>query len=153
MNTANKLTMLRILLIPLFLVVLYLPFTGHMWVALAVFIAASVTDFADGYIARHFNQVPDFDKFMDPLADKILVMAAMIWFVACWRLPVWALVIVVAREFAVTALRDIRKGEHIMKYGESIGAASCDIKKGDYVHVHNLEALRGRGDLEGGSQA
>lgn len=51
------------------------------------------------------------------------------------------------------ALRDIRKGEHIMKYGESIGAASCDIKKGDYVHVHNLEALRGRGDLEGGSQA
>ena len=105
MNTANKLTMLRVALIPVYLIVLYWGFAGAAYVALAIFIVASLTDFVDGYIARHYNQVTDFGKFMDPLADKILVMAAMIWFVACWRLPVWALVIVVAREFAVTALR------------------------------------------------
>ena len=90
MNTANKLTMLRVALIPVFLILLYLRFPFHMYFALTVFILASVTDFVDGYIARHYNQVTDFGKFMDPLADKVLVMAALLWFV---------------REFAVTALR------------------------------------------------
>ena len=85
MNTANKLTLLRVLLIPVFLVVLYLQFPFHMYYALAVFILASVTDFVDGYIARHYNMITDFGKFMDPLADKMLVM--------------------VVREFAVTGLR------------------------------------------------
>ena len=85
MNTANKLTMLRVALIPVFLILLYLRFPFHMYFALTVFILASVTDFVDGYIARHYNQVTDFGKFMDPLADKVLV--------------------VIVREFAVTALR------------------------------------------------
>ena len=70
MNTANKLTLLRVLLIPVFLVVLYLQFPFHMYYALAVFILASVTDFVDGYIARHYNMITDFGKFMDPLADR-----------------------------------------------------------------------------------
>ena len=105
MNTANKLTMLRVLLIPIFLVVLYLQFPFHMYYALAVFILASVTDFVDGYIARHYNMITDFGKFMDPLADKMLVMAAMLWFVEMNRFPAWALLIVVVREFAVTGLR------------------------------------------------
>ncbi|WP_186564766.1 CDP-diacylglycerol--glycerol-3-phosphate 3-phosphatidyltransferase [Lawsonibacter celer] len=105
MNTANKLTLLRVILIPVFLVVLYLDFPFHMFIALMIFILASVTDFLDGYIARHYNQVTDFGKFMDPLADKVLVMAAMCWFVATARMPAWALVIVLFREFAVTALR------------------------------------------------
>lgn len=105
MNTANKLTMLRVVLIPVFLVVLYLQFPYHMWVALAVFVVASITDFVDGYIARHYNQVTDFGKFMDPLADKVLVMAALVCFVEMGRLPAWALLIVILREFAVTALR------------------------------------------------
>ena len=95
MNTANKLTLMRVFLIPLFLIVLYLDFPFHMWVALAIFILASVTDFLDGYIARHYNQVTDFGKFMDPLC----------WFVASARMPAWALVVVLFREFAVTALR------------------------------------------------
>ena len=81
MNTANKLTMLRVALIPVFLILLYLRFPFHMYFALTVFILASVTDFVDGYIARHYNQVTDFGKFMDPLADKVLVMAALLWFV------------------------------------------------------------------------
>ena len=105
MNTANKLTMLRVVLIPVFLVLLYVPVPFHRTFALVVFILASVTDFVDGYVARHYNQVTDFGKFMDPLADKMLVMAALLWFVEEERLPAWAMLIVIVREFAVTALR------------------------------------------------
>lgn len=105
MNTANKLTMLRILMIPVFLVVLYLDFPYNRYVALAVFIVASATDFVDGHIARSRGLITDFGKFMDPLADKMLVMAAMLWFVEVGRMPAWALLIVVVREFAVSGLR------------------------------------------------
>ena len=105
MNTANKLTLARVAMIPLFLVILYWDFPFHQYVALAVFVLASATDFVDGYIARHYDQVTDFGKFMDPLADKVLVMAAMLWFVEAGRFPAWALLIVIVREFAVTALR------------------------------------------------
>ena len=105
MTTANKLTLCRVVMIPIFLVLLYVDFTGHLWAALAVFILASVPDFIDGYVARHYHQITDFGKFMDPLADKMLVMAALLWFVQMGRLPAWAMLVVVAREFAVTALR------------------------------------------------
>jgi CDP-diacylglycerol--glycerol-3-phosphate 3-phosphatidyltransferase len=105
MNTANRLTMLRVFMIPLFLILLYWQFPFHLYIALATFILASVTDFIDGYVARHYNQITDFGKFMDPLADKVLVMAAMVWFVEVGQMPAWALLIVIVREFAVTALR------------------------------------------------
>ena len=105
MNTANKLTILRVFMIPLFLLVLYLDFKYCNIVALAIFILASLTDFVDGYIARHYNQVTDFGKFLDPLADKVLVVAAMLWFVETGLMPAWAVLIVIVREFAVTALR------------------------------------------------
>lgn len=105
MNTANKLTMLRVALIPVFLILLYLRFPFHMYFALTVFILASVTDFVDGYIARHYNQVTDFGKFMDPLADKCLVVAAMLWFVEIGQMPGWALLVVIIREFSVSGLR------------------------------------------------
>ena len=105
MNTANKLTMLRVLMIPLFLVAVYLRFPFHRLFALIVFLLACITDFVDGYIARHYDQVTDFGKFMDPLADKVLVMAALLCFVEMGRLSAWALLIVIVREFAVTALR------------------------------------------------
>ena len=105
MTTANKLTILRMALIPAFLGVLYADFPGSRYVALIVFVAASLTDFADGYIARHYNQITDFGKFMDPLADKVLVMAAMCWFVECGRMPGWVLAIVLLREFAVSGMR------------------------------------------------
>ena len=103
MTTANKLTLCRVVMIPIFLVLLYVDFTGHLWAALAVFILASVTDFIDGYVARHYNQITDFGKFMDPLADKLLVMSAMAWFVEVAWMPAWAFFI--ARELAVTGLR------------------------------------------------
>jgi len=104
-NTANKLTLLRVAMIPLFLGILYWGFPGSDYAALTVFILASLTDFADGYIARHYDQVTDFGKFMDPLADKVLVVTAMLWFVQCGRLPAWAVAIVIFREFAVSGMR------------------------------------------------
>ncbi len=102
MTTANKLTILRMLLIPVFLVLSYL---GHTWWALAVYIVACVTDTVDGYIARHCNQVTNFGKFMDPLADKMLVLAAMVYFVETGLMPGWAVAVVLLREFAVSGLR------------------------------------------------
>ena len=105
MNTANKLTILRVFLIPVFLLVLYLQVPGANYWALAIFIAASLTDTLDGYIARHYNQVTDFGKFMDPLADKCLVVAAMLWFVEIGQMPGWALLVVIIREFSVSGLR------------------------------------------------
>ena len=105
MNTANKLTILRVFMIPVFLLVLYLDVPNANYWALAIFVIASLTDTLDGYIARHYNQTTDFGKFMDPLADKCLVTAAMLWFVEIGQMPAWALLLVVAREFAVTGLR------------------------------------------------
>lgn len=105
MNTANKITLFRVLLIPVFLIVLYLDFPGRTWVALGVFIVACLSDFLDGYIARHYNQVTDFGKFMDPIADKVLVLSAMVVFVSWARMPAWILVVVIARELGVSALR------------------------------------------------
>lgn len=105
MNTANKLTLTRILMIPVFLLVLYLDFPFNKYLALAIFILASITDFIDGYVARHYDQITDFGKFMDPLADKLLTMAAMLYFVEVGMMPAWALLVVITREFAVTALR------------------------------------------------
>jgi len=84
---------------------LYWDFPHHLWVALGVFILASITDFVDGYVARHYNQITDFGKFMDPLADKLLVMSAMAWFVEAGWMPAWAFFIVIARELAVTGMR------------------------------------------------
>ena len=105
MNTANKLTLLRVFMIPLFLVVLYWGFSGSQYAALAIFVVASLTDLADGYIARHYNQVTDFGKFMDPLADKVLVVTAMLWFVQSGQMPAWAVAVVIFREFAVSGMR------------------------------------------------
>ena len=105
MNTANKLTMVRVILIPVFLVVLYIGFQYSQYVAMALFIIAGLTDIADGYIARSRGQVTDFGKLMDPLADKVLVVAAMLWFVERDVMPALVALIVIIREFLVTALR------------------------------------------------
>ena len=105
MNTANKLTILRVFMIPVFLLVLYLDVPNDNYWALAIFVIASLTDTLDGYIARHYNQTTDFGKFMDPLADKCLVTAAMLWFVEIGQMPAWALLVVIIREFGVSGLR------------------------------------------------
>ena len=103
-TTANKITLVRIILIPVFLVLAYL---NRPWIALVVFIAASLTDLLDGYIARHWHQITNSGKFMDPLADKMLVLSAMCFFVERGQMPGWVLAIVLLREFAVSGLRMI----------------------------------------------
>lgn len=108
MNLANKLTVMRMILVPIFLVFLVfdcIPY-GKL-VATALFIIASITDKLDGYIARSRNQVTNFGKFMDPLADKLLVTAALISLVELRFIPAWAVVVIIAREFAVSGLRTI----------------------------------------------
>ena len=104
-TTANKLTVGRIFLIPVFLVVMYWGFPGHRYVALAIYILACLTDLLDGYIARHFNQMSDFGRFMDPLADKCLVVAALCVFVAEGSMEAWIFAAVLVREFAVSGMR------------------------------------------------
>lgn len=105
MNLPNKLTLLRIILVPVFVVVLYLGFPYNNLVALAIFILASLTDLLDGKIARKYHLVTDFGKFMDPIADKLLVTAALLVFVDWHRMPAWVAIVVIAREFIVSALR------------------------------------------------
>lgn len=113
---ANIVTLIRICLVPVFVVVLLSPWPqwfhlpdlaehSKSLIAAAIFVLISCTDWLDGYLARSRGEVTDFGKFMDPLADKLLVMSALLWFVEAGRLPAWAMLVVVAREFAVTALR------------------------------------------------
>ena len=108
MTTASKITLARVAMIPAYMVTMYLS-GGEaglwMYVSLAIFIVASLTDFVDGYIARHYNQTTDFGKFLDPLADKLLTIAAMSVFCQWGVFPAWALMIVLTREFAVSGLR------------------------------------------------
>lgn len=111
MTTASKITVLRVLMVPVFMIVLLSGIPYANYIALAIFIVASVTDFVDGYIARHYNQITDFGKFMDPLADKLLVFAALLIFVQNGLMPAWAAMVMLTREFAVTGLRLIAVGK------------------------------------------
>ena len=114
MTLASKITLIRVAFIPLYMVLMYLS-GGQpglwMWLALAVFILASLTDYVDGQIARRCNQVSDFGKFLDPLADKLLTIAAMVIFCEWGMFPSWALMLVLTREFAVTGLRLVAVGK------------------------------------------
>ncbi len=111
MNLPNKLTILRTILIPFFLIALlcdkinggFVPYGN--WIALFIFAAASITDMLDGKIARKYNLVTNFGKFMDPLADKLLVSSALIAFVELGRIPCWIVIIIIAREFIISGFR------------------------------------------------
>ena len=106
MNLPNKLTIFRVILIPFFVVLLLFDITAYdKWIALAIFIVASLTDFLDGHIARKYNLVTNFGKFMDPLADKLLVCSAMICMVELSRIPAWVVIIIIAREFIISGFR------------------------------------------------
>lgn len=114
MTLASKITLIRVAFIPAYMALMYLS-GGQpglwMWLGLAVFIIASLTDYVDGQIARKCNQVSDFGKFLDPLADKLLTIAAMTIFCQWGMMPAWALMIVLTREFAVTGLRLVAVGK------------------------------------------
>lgn len=117
MTLASKITLVRVAFIPAIMACMYASggVSGvWMWASLTIFIIASVTDFVDGYIARKYHQVSDFGKFLDPLADKLLVIAVMVMFCQWDVFPAWALMIVLAREFAVTGLRLIAVGKGVV---------------------------------------
>lgn len=107
MNLPNKLTLIRVIMVPFFvLILLGRPFGDFSdWAALVVFVAASLTDLADGKIARKYNLITNFGKFMDPLADKLLVCSGMICLIALERIPAWIVCIIVAREFVISGFR------------------------------------------------
>jgi CDP-diacylglycerol--glycerol-3-phosphate 3-phosphatidyltransferase len=105
MNLPNRLTILRLVLTLPFVAALSLQFPGAKLLALGLFIASSITDYADGYIARKFKLITDFGKLMDPLVDKIMTISAFICLVSLGSVPAWAVIVIVSREFLITGLR------------------------------------------------
>ena len=107
MNLPNKLTLFRVVLIPFFVFFLLAPYFEEYgnYIAVAIFIVASITDFLDGKIARKYNLVTNFGKFMDPLADKLLVCSALICLIQLELMPAWVVIIIIAREFIISGFR------------------------------------------------
>lgn len=106
MNLPNKLTILRVIMIPFFLVALLVEgIPAGKWIALAIFIIASFTDMLDGKIARKYNLITNFGKFMDPLADKLLVSAALIALIPLGKIPAWVVIVIISREFIISGFR------------------------------------------------
>ncbi len=114
MTTANIISIVRILLIPVFIAFALLDFTGNSYVAIAIFILASISDWVDGYIARKYNQITTFGKFLDPLADKLLVTAAVLVLIERGGMGSVSAFIIIARELIVTSLRIVAMGEGIV---------------------------------------
>lgn len=111
MNTPNKLTIARVLMVPLYVLMFYLMFPGHYFAAMLVFVIASITDAVDGKLARKYNLITDFGKFLDPLADKVLVIAALSCLLHQHYLNVVVFLLIIAREFMVDALRLVVAGK------------------------------------------
>ena len=107
MNLPNKLTVLRVLMVPFFVLFMLTDLGGvaNKWIALAIFVVASLTDLLDGKIARKYNLVTNFGKFMDPLADKLLVCSALICLIQLGQLPAWIVIIIISREFIISGFR------------------------------------------------
>lgn len=121
MNLANKITLIRVLLVPVFMFVLFSDIAYSHYIAGAIFIIASLTDTLDGYIARSRNLVTNFGKFVDPLADKILVSAALISLVDLGKIPGWVVVVIIAREFTITGFRILAASEGVTIAASSLG--------------------------------
>lgn len=121
MNLANKITIFRVFLVPIFMIVFYLDFNNHEMIAGIIFIIAALTDTLDGHIARSRNLVTNFGKFIDPLADKVLVSAALILLVEANTIPGWVVVVIIAREFTITGFRIIAASEGITIAASSLG--------------------------------
>lgn len=113
MNLANKLTIVRIFLVPVFMLFLLIDIPNGDYIAAGIFVIAALTDALDGYVARSRNQITTFGKFMDPLADKLLVSSALILLVEMQRLSSWIVVVIIAREFAITGLRVLAASEGV----------------------------------------
>ena len=114
MNLPNKLTILRVCMIPFFVCFMLIEGSWNKWIALAFFVVASLTDLLDGYLARKYNLITNFGKFMDPLADKLLVCSALICFVDLHKIPTWIVIVIIAREFLISGFRLIASDNGIV---------------------------------------
>ena len=117
MNLPNKLTVLRVLLIPFFVAALLWEHGENQtmrWAAVLIFVVASLTDLLDGKIARKYNMVTNFGKFMDPLADKLLVCSALICLIELGQLPAWMVIVIISREFIISGFRLIASDNHVV---------------------------------------
>jgi CDP-diacylglycerol--glycerol-3-phosphate 3-phosphatidyltransferase len=123
MNLPNKITVVRIVMIPFFIAALLIDFPYHQPIAATLVVVAALTDSLDGYLARSRNLVTDFGKFMDPLADKLLVCSALICFVQLGSVPAWMVIIIIAREFAITGLRTLAASDGIVIAASKWGKA------------------------------
>ena len=125
MNLPNKLTMIRVILVPVFIVFLFMGQNNPIfkYLALAVFVIASLTDTLDGYIARSRNLVTNFGKFMDPLADKLLVCSALICFIQIGTIPAWIVIIIISREFIISGFRLIASDKGVVIAASKWGKA------------------------------
>ena len=121
MNLPNKLTVSRLILTAIFLLVMFVEFPFHITAALVLFVAASLTDLFDGIIARRRNLMTDFGKLMDPLADKVLICSAFIAFIELEWMPAWMVIVIVARELAITGLRLLAASKNIVLAAERQG--------------------------------
>lgn len=121
MNLANKITIIRVLMIPIFMAVLFSNLNQSNYLAGLIFTIASATDGLDGYIARSRNQITTFGKFIDPLADKLLVSTALISLIQLDKVPAWIVVIIIAREFTITGFRTIAVSEGITIAASPLG--------------------------------
>lgn len=121
MNLANRITIIRVMMIPIFMIILFSDLKNSNYIAAAIFAVASFTDSLDGYIARSRNLVTTFGKFIDPLADKLLVSAALISLVQMDKIPSWIVVIIIAREFTITGFRTIAASEGITIAASPLG--------------------------------
>lgn len=144
MNLPNKLTMFRVILIPFFIVFLLIPITPYdKWIALAIFIIASLTDLLDGKIARRYNLVTNFGKFMDPLADKLLVCSALICLIELDKIPSWMVIVIIAREFIISGFRLVASDNGVViaasyfgKFKTTFQMAAVCLMIADIVSLH-----------------
>lgn len=143
MNLPNKLTVLRVILIPFFVAALLLGFKGHIWVALALFAGASITDWFDGKLARKNGLVTTFGKFLDPLADKMLVMAALVCFVSLGWCDAAAVIIILAREFMVSGLRLVTASEGVVVAAGMWGKVKTAFTMISIVAIMCIEGIAG----------
>ncbi len=144
MNLPNKLTILRVILIPFFVVFLLGAETFGPWsvyVALAIFVIASLTDMLDGKIARKYNLVTNFGKFMDPLADKLLVVSALVCYVDMGRIPSWIVLIIIAREFIISGFRLVAAESGIVIAASYWGKIKTAVTDG-YDHFYDAKLWR-----------
>ena len=147
MNLPNKLTLMRVVMIPLLVLFMLVPmgFDAQKWIALGIFILASLTDLADGKIARKYNLITNFGKFMDPLADKLLVCSALICLIELHKIPAWIVLIIIAREFIVSGFRLVAADQGIVIADNGCGIPAEHLPKIKQKFYKANQTVRGSG--------